>query len=74
VTQAQRESRGIALPIVKPGIRVGGYLKQCLSHFNPTGKETWYPLYRWASGLVWIGLENPVPNGVRTPGHPACSE
>lgn len=71
--QAQRESTGIALPIFKPGIRVGGCLRQCLSHFTPREKETWYPLYKWASGLVWIGLENLAPTGVRTPGHPACS-
>jgi len=39
VRQANRESRGIALPILKLGIRVGGCLRQYLSHFTPQGER-----------------------------------
>jgi len=43
--QAQRGDRGIALPVLDPGIRTGWVVSATLSDL-PAKEETWYPLYR----------------------------
>jgi len=76
----QRRERGIALPILDPGIRTGWVVSATLSDL-PAKKETWYPLYRrlcepqGQSGLVFkvllpLGFEcwtiQPVMSAVQT--------
>jgi len=58
--QAQRGGTGIPLPILTFGARRDLWSLPHPGCFTPR-KETWYTLYRrwgWASGLVWMGLEN----------------
>jgi hypothetical protein len=78
--QAQRRDKGIALPILDPGIRTGWLVSATPSDL-PAKKETWYPLYRrlcepqgqsgWVCNVsVPLGLEpltiQPVMSAIQT--------
>ena len=53
----------------------GGWSMPCPGRFTP-GKDT-VPIVQeagWAPGLVWTGMEDLSPTGIRSPDRPACSK
>ena len=75
--KAQRVSRGIALPNLRPRHwRWGGGVSTTSRPLYPPGKDP-VPIVQeagWATGPVWTGAENLAPTGIRSPDRPACSE
>jgi hypothetical protein len=72
---AHRGSRGIALPFLDHGTRMGEGSASRPGCSLPLGK-TRYPLYRRLGGPqgVWTGAKNLAPTGIRSPDRPACSQ
>ena len=72
---AHRGSRGIALPFLDHGTRMGSGISVTPQPlFTPEKNPV--PIVQeagWASGPVWTGAENLAPTGIRSPDHPVCS-